>query len=287
MSIRLSYSLMKTLLEGCGWQIALERLIGLDGKEHPRSSSGTAYHAALEAHEKARMAGEDLPTLDELVRVAFDAVHEQNPGWPPKVLELSLDEARNAVVNWWSAPIRKGQPGEGGSIRDRVMAWAPISIEQKIILDLPNGKQMSGLADVVYTDEQGRIVVVDHKSATNFGRYPLTGKGLGPQAATYVELVRAEHEWEADHFEYHVARTQQGDSARFERVRVVSLVPTDEDMADLADRIERASSRIDERYFPKAPDWFLCSAEWCPFHVLAGGPCDPYAAPEFQLPQAA
>lgn len=79
--IRLSYSLVKNLLEGCAWQTALERIVGLNGWSNPRSVSGTAYHAGIELHELARRDGSPiLPTFDELVEVGEKTVRDEDPG---------------------------------------------------------------------------------------------------------------------------------------------------------------------------------------------------------------
>lgn len=289
MSIRLSYSLVKNLLEGCAWQTALERIVGLNGPSHPRAVSGTAYHAAIEQHELARKAGDDLPTPDEMIETALAVVRDEDPGWPHAMIEGSLDEATVGVINWWSAPLPKGQPGEGASMRDRIMQWTPLFIEEKLTIELDGGREYTGVIDAVYQTETG-IRPVDQKSAKNFNRYPLDGKGLGQQSATYAQLLAAVMGWEVELFEYHIARVAQAPlnakgvpNASYQRARIVQVETTDEDRAQLKDNLERAEAILQAGLFPKTKDWFLCSSTWCPFHVGAGGPCNPQGPQEFDL----
>jgi hypothetical protein len=50
-------STLETLLDGCSWQYFLTYVLNIPASTKPASASGIAYHAALEAHEKARATG--------------------------------------------------------------------------------------------------------------------------------------------------------------------------------------------------------------------------------------
>lgn len=200
------------------------------------------------------------------------------------MLDGSLDEVVIGLTNWWGSPIPKGQPGAGQSMRDRVMQWTPLYVEEKLIVELPSGREWTAVIDAVY-DTGGGIVPVDQKSAKNFNRYPLDGKGLGSQSTTYAELLRIVFGWDVDRFEYHIARVEDSGSthASYQRARIVQVSPKDEDRVKLTEDLQKAESIIDAGLFPKTRDWFLCSPAWCPFHVGAGGPCDPQSPQEFDL----
>lgn len=283
--IRLSYSTVKDLLENCAFKVFLEKIVGLQRDwENPRSTSGTAYHAGIELHERARMAGETLPTAEDMLEAAWKVVRDTDPGWLNARLEGALDEVTVATAGWWSAPIRKGQPGAGMSMRDRVMQWTPLYIEQNLLIELPSGFEWKAIMDAVYADAEGSIVGVDQKSAKHFRRYPHSGKGLGQQGMTYSELLSLALQLRMNYFEYHIARVVESEKANgnWERVRVVSVDPQDDlARAELHENLARAQNVIQLGVFPKAPSIFLCSPEWCAMHKDGGGPCNPDGPAEF------
>lgn len=295
-----SHSSVETMLGGCPYQLGLERIMGLPTWDHPKAAIGTAYHAAIEFHEQCRLAWRTgVPfgapegcSQEEMQSAARQALDRCNVRWTDKISPADArEQIDTAIEHWWSTPIPDGQPGAGGSLRDRIMRWEPVAIERRYgihRLDV-TARRISGIPDVVYTRGHD-LTIVDHKSTYDFQRYPLDGNTVRTQAANYsracVEAVNLPPimrpaDWPP--VEVHIARTKSGKRADFEAARVVQVQPTDEDMRLVDQRMRLADQQAAAGNWNKNPDWFLCKPEWCPFHMDAGGPCDPNGPPEIDL----
>lgn len=299
-----SYSSVTTLLDDCAHRWYLEKVHRIRTPDHPRAAAGTAYHAAIEAHEEARRlwyytggsegSADGIP-FEVAFEHAMDSLHECPVPWEAYAGgEDSYGNTHTAIhaalTNWHEGIIPDGQPGEGSSLRDRVMAWRPITVERRFELWLPEVtcRPVRGAPDAIYLDptgDQDTIAVVDHKSSGNYKRFPHDGSGKREQAAYYVRAARRTPGFPAlrsypVRFEYHVARTKQSDHARFEPVRVISLDVDDLDVEFVDARIGLADETVASGRYEKNPASFLCSPKWCPHHQEAGGTCDPHGPPE-------
>lgn len=276
-----SHSSVESMVSQCAYQLALDRLVGLPSWDHPRAAIGTAYHAVIEEHERARVAGMLFGTpMEYMEGAAMAALDECDVRW---TAELDRDESqacvRAAIRHWWDG------------LRDRILEWAPISIEQRFDLRLPDVsmRRLSGIPDVIYRDSGGDVVVVDHKAAKDMARYPRDGSSVRPQAATYSRAVCESMalppivQRHLPRVEFHIARSREGKRANFERSRIVSVQPNEQDVAMVDARIRESDRQAAEGNWAKNPSWILCKPEWCPHHVEAGGSCDPQAPPEYDL----
>lgn len=291
-----SHSAVKGLVDECGHRWWLERIVGLPSPSHPRALSGSAYHAAIEEHEEQRrlwwysggqLGSKDGITLDRMLTVGHEAydqgVANDDVDWTHGDPEQFAGELDVAIPRWWKDPIGEGQPGAGGSFRDRVMGWRPVAIETKFRMWLRGVVKLPvvGAGDGIYLDpETDELVGVDQKSSKDFKKYPHDGAGLRDQSAMYVNAARTARNLPGVakrmvRFEYHVARVTQGSKSTFEGVRCVGLEIDELDIEYVAQRLQSAEVLHEQQVYVKTPDWFLCSPKWCPHHIGRGGTCDP------------
>lgn len=295
---RFSHSLISDVLDNCAYKAYLERIVGLPRETNGRLAVGSAYHAAIEAHEHERRVyhmtrgakgnpeGVDQGTAADR---GLDSLKHAGVDWEAD--DMSGDDACDmllaAIGHWYETTIPEGQPGAGGSLRDRVLQWRPVSVEVfwKLWMPAQTSIPVVGAADCVYLTGDDRLVVVDHKSANSFSSWKHDGDGKRDQAAMYVlaamrsPLLPATR-GDLPEFEYHIARTKAGKNANFEGVRCIAIDVDRVDLDFVKTRIGLAHDRMLDGNFPKNPDSWLCSPRWCSFHIEAGGPCDPHAPPE-------
>jgi len=175
----------------------------------------------------------------------------------------------HALRNWYSAPLKDG----GKSHRDWLLELTPIAVEPYFRLELVEGANpIGGWIDGVYKDKDGRVILVDQKTAGDFGRWGHDGAGHRYQATMYaVALVLSEEFPDVTRLEdiqmhYLVSRTRTGNST-LERVRRVIVQPELDDVALLGDRIRQVEWVIKENAFEPNPTWLLCKAKYCPFYT--------------------
>jgi len=253
-------STLERLLDGCSWQYFLQYVLGLEAEQKPSAAVGIAFHAALEAHEKARMTG-DVFSVDDMLELASSEVASMLPGQP----DLG-DLARAAVKNWALAPMKDGGP----SHREWLARFEPVAIEPYFNVPLVDGaRPIAGWIDGVYRDtERNRLFLIDHKTAKQLSRWGHDGAEHRHQATLYSAALALSPDYETDELVemvYLVARTSIGKSKSFEPARRVIVQPDMLDVAELGERIRKAEQVVDAEAFTRKPDWVLCSAEWCPF----------------------
>lgn len=298
---RLSHSTVSDLLDLCAYRVGLNKIVGLDRPTNGRLAVGTAYHAAIEMHEHTRRAwrryggtkgAEDGVPVDTMLEAARTALALEDVEWEDDDLTLTdaIGMVEAAVTHWYETPIPDGQAGAGGSLRDRVLGWQPIAVETWWDLWLPPDTSLPirGACDCVYLKPDGTLVVVDHKSANRFGKWRLDAEGIRDQAAMYVLAAKLSPKlpvWRdvMPEFEYHIARTETGKTARFEGARVVQVDVDQVDLDYVQDRVGSAHLQVLEDRWDKNPDAWICTPKWCPFHQDAGGPCDPHAPNEYDI----
>lgn len=288
-----SKSGLSSLVDGCSWRVYLGKVEGWPDPGSPATILGTAYHAALEMHERERILyirdGIDLQSpspgrLFDAVRPTLAEQAEALPAHLWEMHEVTADDLHQrlatAIEHWWSAPIPDGQPGAGGSLRDRLLQWRPVAVEPYFrvqVDDLP--RPLHGYIDWFGWDpDEGMWVVVDQKSASSLRSWPHGGGGHEVEAAAYtVGSVIAANLPAAGRVrqEWHVARTDAGQTARHQPVRCIVAEPGDAERWLLQDTMALADQIVDDGLFEKNPTWFLCSPKYCPMHIEVGGPCDP------------
>ena len=234
-SKRWHQSTLSNLLDGCSWQYFLTYILELPQGTKPYAVVGTAFHTAVELHERNRM--EDKETsLDEMKKTAIDYIHIQ-------VSDTELypeleGNCLNALENWYN----RGH-------RDWVLNYKPVAIEPEFTLPLVDGaRPIGGYIDAVYLDElTGVYFVVDHKTAKNFDRWR-DAEGHRYQAAMYSAALVLSDDFpmitEMPEMVYMVTRTGTSKRKDFEHLRIVRVQPTLDDIKLLGeDKFERVILR--------------------------------------------
>lgn len=269
------------LTTGCSWQSYLTKVVGLPDPGNPATIAGTAYHAALEHHERTRLlnvrdrAGLTMPDRGALSTVAEAALQVEAAKVPSAVWELhdtdydaTLGKVEVALSHWWEAPILDGQPGAGGSLRDRLLTMRPVAVEPyfRTRLDV-SPRPLHGFVDWLgYDHDEQQWCVVDHKSSGGFGRWPHNGGGHELEASAYAVGAVVASNLPASgqvRMEWHIARTQAGKNARFEPVRVVAAEPARVEREWLEGHMLAADNIVNDRAFEKNEAWTLCAPKWC------------------------
>lgn len=259
-----SKSSLKSLLEGCAWQWALNKLGNLPSPATPQTAAGTGVHAAIEQYVRARLDGTDVPDRDTVLAVARAAAGAEadtidDHGWAVSDVDRDgmLGLVDSAVGNWWDVDA-----GDGLTLRETLDLWTPVAVEPYFSCETEAGS-IHGYIDWIGQDDNG-WVVVDYKTASSLRRWPAVQDGIGIEAAVYLTAAVASDVLPADEnvrMEWHVAVTK-GRGAR----RVMGPTFSPELVEFLRDRIGAAEQMVAERRLPTKPTWNLCSERWCPFY---------------------
>ena len=252
-----SKSSLKSLLEGCSWQWALQRIGGLSGGSTPHSAAGTGMHAAIEYHEQCRIDGvafDEAMMWESAAREAW----EDGSNIPAEWHRIHGDQ--RTAVDW---AMGLTETWYGSEVRSTLLTYTPIAVEPHVevpvMKDYPN---LRGYLDWFGRDEDGVATVVDYKSASNLKRWG-DWKNHLVEASVYLYLVSASGMVEEDEpvrMEWHVM-TRKGEAD-------ILRGPTfDGDLAHFVlKQIEDAQSRMDEGRYLTNPSWGLCSDRWCTFY---------------------
>ena len=151
----LSYSRINTFLT-CPLRFRYRYVDRLE-PEHTASALvfGTAIHASIAEHYRARMDGQPEPTLDDLM-----AVYDR--AW------------REATVN--SAPVQYKDGEDAESLRDLASRMLDrfrgdasggrvVRVEVPFRVPLADGLDLVGVVDLVEMDDDGQMILVDHKTS--------------------------------------------------------------------------------------------------------------------------
>ena len=253
-----SKSSLKSLLEGCSWQWALQRIGGLNGGSTPHSAAGTGMHAAIEYHEQCRIDG---TTFDEATmwEVAARAGWEDGKNIPSDWRGIHGDE--RTAVDWALALTGAWY---GSEVRSTLLTYTPMAVEPHIEIPMFTGRDVNlrGYLDWLGRDENGVLTVVDYKSASNLKRWNNWQDHL-IEASVYLYLVAASGiaaEDEPVRMEWHVM-TRSGDAG-------ILRGPTfDGDLSYFVIKsVEEAQSKMDRGAYLTKPSWGLCSDRWCTFY---------------------
>lgn len=297
----LHQSTIKELTGGCSWQWKLRYIDELPDKAGWPAIIGTDVHAAVELHEQERIDARlerrkpVLPSEDQMVAAAHAELEQHDIGEQhdyqdgrPYNLETAKAALERAISYWWHEPIPAGQPGAGGTIRERLLSMLPVAVEPHFKVWLPGlSKPIGGWIDGVYHDpEAKRFRLVDSKTADNFGRWPTDGSVARLQPAQYALGALLSPNlpiWrELPEFEFQVMRTRPRGNSRFEGVRVIPVELSELDSAWVVEQAQRADQIITTRAFRPEPEKKgpLCSPRWCSFHSAPGSPCPAFPHPD-------
>lgn len=288
----LHQSTVKELTEGCQHKWKLRYVDGLDDPSGWDALVGTAAHHAIELHEQERIDArvERRPVSDAVCdsagmeSAAFAWLAENDAGrrkdygdGRPYDLATARMATKAAIANWWLAVIPDGQPGAGGTLRDRLLEWEPVQVEPHFRVWTERlRKPLGGWIDGVYRKPDGTIVLVDQKTAFKYSRWPLDGTVGRLQPAQYALGAL----WSAGlpvhslpvEFEFHISRTTTGSNSRFEAVRVISVTVDRHDVAWAVSRASDALEVIDSGVFVPNTGTPLCSERWCSFYASPACP---------------
>ena len=242
-------STLSTLLDGCSWQYFLTYVLEIEQGVKPFAAVGTAFHSAVELHEKERMLGRDV-TIEMMLAHAEEEL----------ALVVEDDElftrVRAAVMNWWD------------NHREYLLQFTPVAIEPEFTISLVDGAlPVGGYIDGVYRDETtGVYFIVDQKTAKDLSRWK-DAEGHRFQAAMYAAALVLSPDFpeitELPEMRYLVSRTSRSTRANFEPARLLCVQPDLEDIRVLGDRIRSAENMVKNEQFTRKPEWILCSAQWC------------------------
>lgn len=243
------------LIGNCSWRYFLTYVLGLPDPSGEAAITGTAVHAAVEAHEKDRMNGGQGLSLDAMHELVTNELGDTPQG----------AVARLAVNHWWKGKMKdKSAPH-----REWLMQYTPAAIEPYFRTPLvDNAMPIGGWMDALYLDENGIYRIVDLKTANSMSRWKDDGSGKRHQATVYsvaVQLgaVTGDPLDYLPEVTYTVVRTTTG----AETAKRVSVQPDLQDVRILGEKIREAQHVVDTEDYVKNPAWGLCSQTWCPHYT--------------------
>lgn len=254
-----------TLLDTCARQYALQYVAGIQTPEPMWAVTGTAYHAAVEAHERARAAGHDW-SQEDTEAAALNALAAAGGG------KEQEDEVLAAVHHFFRSKDKE----LGCTIREHLGKMKPVALETYFKVDLVDGCQpLAGTFDGLYLDSDGRHRLIDHKTAGTFNNWGRSGDGHRTQASFYSACLVASQEFpgifELPQVDYLVVRKQRGKTKTFEGARIVTVQPDLHDVALLGRRVREAEAELARGEFFPNPAATFCSPQWCPFYERCQG----------------
>jgi len=253
-----SKSSLKSLLEGCSWQWALQRIGGLDGGSSPHSAAGTGLHAAIEWHEQSRIDGSPTPDMASLIYAAYEEGYEDGQNIPTNLQAYHGDAhvaarwAAELTHTWWESDIRQ-----------TLLTYTPIAVEPHAeTANVPVPTTLRGYLDWFGRDDNGIATVVDYKSASDANRWKNPEHHL-IESSVYLYLAMAGGLVTGDEpvrMEWHVV-SRKGDTTI---LRGPSFTP--DVMEFLFARVSEAQAIMDSAGYRPNPSWGLCSERWCNFY---------------------
>lgn len=272
-------------LLGCPRSYALEYIAALPTPEKPNAAAGTAYHFAVEAYERARMESKPALTRQDMYDLCGQELTRMEPGFLPEQLAtVKVGSGKNLLVGMSALAARAKAcvdafwDGEledhmGLTVRTLLAQWEPIALEVYLSGQVVDGcRELGGTLDGVYRDEEGRVRLVDHKSAKNLGYWGEVGEHSA-QAAHYATLmvlhgqdILGEQLDELPVFEFLVVRSEPAARAATTVAKRLSYTPGQLDVVSLGERVRNAEWVVqDGRFLPK-PDYTWCRAGSCAFY---------------------
>lgn len=252
-------STLNSLLDGCSWQYFLEYVLRVDAPSTGASLAGSAYHAALEVRENARLEGGAPVGQREMEDVAVQFVAMKGG------TREQGQEAACAVRNFFR-PMKDGSLSHA----EWLDTLTPVAVEAYLRADLVDSAMpIAGTTDGIYRDSTGKILMVDHKSAMDLGKWKADSDDIRKQATLYAVAMVLSPEWDVSELPemwYLVSRRKEGKTKQFEPARRLMVQPALSDVSLLGERVRRAEELVRTEDFVRRPEWTLCDRRWCPFY---------------------
>lgn len=290
-------STIDTLLS-CGRRYWAEYVSGLPVPGKPAAVAGTAFHAAVQVHEEARLAGNpEGVSIEEMFAAAAACIAENahsftdealaaithtrpgtgrgktaTPGPTFTGLEALTAQAEDACTNWWNAPVVNPDDPEGEELttaREWVLQLTPLAVELYAKASFAaTERPLAGTIDAVYWDPRTqRVRLVDLKTAASLSDWKDPGK-KATQATFYSALVVLAEDLaevsehlpapELPEFTYVVVRRQLGKTKAFKGATTLTVRPGQLEVGHLAERVRAADTALAEGMFLPDP-----TAQWC------------------------
>jgi hypothetical protein len=272
-------STLKSLLEGCSWQYALENIYGQPSHGSPHTALGTGFHAAVELWENS----DRQATMAEMQLRAEEAAFAQAKDLPMELWfehgldpQWVVDGAREAVRLWVEQPFVKGGLPLQAISEGRRCLGTEIRLEAEHP-DTDAG--ITGTLDALYEEENG-LVVVDYKTAGSFRKWTYD-QPASIEASTYMWLVSQNYDAPQYSFEWHIVSPKQG------KTRLVSAGNmTLEQLKKLSLSVKEADILTKHGAYRPNVTWNLCSSKWCPFYqgCIVTGELSPTRLPIVSAP---
>jgi len=256
-----SKSSLKGLLENCSWQWALTHIYGLEDHSTPQTLMGSAFHAAVEEHERSREGG-----LSYYKNIASDWVMKEAQSVPEKSWlrhnaypDTVAAMAAEAVRIWWEEPCRT-KDGEGDTLRNICLAREVVAVEPYFNVPVTKTSNVHGYIDIVHRTDSD-IIVSDYKTASSFRRWTFN-QGESIESSVYLYgATLSEFLPEGNiRFQWQVVSPKEGKSRLIEGPTYSSMHKKHiKEMVAKADVLKELDA-----YRPR-PDWNLCDPKWCSF----------------------
>lgn len=281
---------------GCARQWWAEHVAGWGAPVKLSTVSGSAYHKAVEVHEQARIDGGVLPDRDRMRDVALEELDRLLVDADPAgvgAVQVKLPKAvaaaegasvltglnalrfqtRAAVDAFW---VPSPDLPDGLSPRDWLMRLEPVAVEVYGRASIVDGcRDLAGTIDGVYRDGDGRMLLVDHKTAASLSYWKTEGKGRA-QASHYgllayygglpdvcgVPVNGSGARYVPETVFLVVSRSVPARSST-SRSLLRTVAPAGEDVVTVGERVRAAEQVLVDGVFPANPGWEWCGS--CPY----------------------
>lgn len=252
-------STLKSLLEGCSWQYALEQVYELPTHGSPHTALGTGFHSAVEHWENNGRA----PGMAELQDVAAESAFEQAKKLPMDLWfehgldpQWVVDGAREAVRLWIEQPYVKG----GVTLQKITEGRECLGTEVFLKAKHPDSERgLQGTVDALYMDDYG-LTIVDYKTASSFRKWTYNQPPT-IEASAYMWMAAQNYDACQYTFEWHIVSPKEG------KTRLLSAGNmSPEQLEKLSTSLRDAETLVKYNAFRPNPDWNLCQRKWCSFY---------------------
>jgi hypothetical protein len=252
-----SKSSLKSVLDGCSWQWALQRVGGLEGGSTPHSSAGTGMHAAIEEHERQRIVDGTVPDMLTLSAEAAKAAWEDGANIPAQW--HNIHGGQGQAADW---AVQLTDTWLESDIRQTLLGYTPLAVEPHLETDrVPVSSGLRGYLDWVGRDGD-EYVIIDFKSASDLRRWDNPNQHR-IESATYLYLAVDSGlvpEGSSVRMEWHIV-SRKGDAKILEGPRFHW-----DEVEFLNARLAEAQHIYDTAAFEPNPSWGLCNQRWCVFY---------------------
>lgn len=175
-------------------------IYNFDSKASASTIAGQAYHHALEAYFKAKQEGKEL-SLPDLEILAFEYIDEIEPTkWKIQkttpTVEKCIDRTNKLVVS-----LLNNFYSEKSIYEDNIKHILDVELHSDQFLTI-NGVDIplpcKAKIDLVIETNDGKVVIIDHKTKQSFSSEDDIALASGSQAITYVKSYEAMYGLDVD-----------------------------------------------------------------------------------------